>query len=266
MVSIPGCENTVIGSPPGERDRQSIENQHRKRIDRTFAIATKEVTVGQFHKFLDDSPEIQHKYNHVRAPTEDCPQISVTWYEAAAYCRWLSEQEGVPENQMCYPPVEKIQVGMTMPSDYLARTGYRLPTEAEWEYACRSGSQTSRCYGQAESLLDQYAWYAANSEDRSWPVGSLKPNSWGLFDMHGNVQEWCQDGYYDYTRYLGAISSDVEDLSTAEDSTRRILRGGSFGMRSSNVRSAYRNYNRLSNRYDNSGFRIARTITGHTTN
>ena len=83
--------------------------------------------------------------------------------------------------------------GMTIPADVLQRTGYRLPTEAEWEYACRAGAVTSRYYGHSIDLLDAYAWYQANSKDHAWPCGSLFPNDLGLFDMLGNVYEWCQD-------------------------------------------------------------------------
>ena len=111
---------------------------------------------------------------------------------AAAYCNWLSEQEGLPKDQWCYLPNER---GAYTPRDddsrrCLAATGYRLPTEAEWEYACRSGTITSRYYGDSTDLLDKYAWYQANSQDHAWPCGSLLPNDLGLFDMLGNVFEW----------------------------------------------------------------------------
>ena len=160
---------------------------------------------------------------------------------------------------MCYPPIAEIKEGMTLPPDYLSRSGYRLPTEAEWEFACRAGADTSRYYGQADELLDQYAWYVNTSDDRTWPVGSLQPNDMGLFDMQGNVQEWCQEQYVDYSRVLGSVTAEREDTETLKNSVRRILRGGSFGVRSSDVRSAFRSFNRPPNRYDNSGFRVART-------
>src|SRR5262245_18114614 len=106
----------------------------------------------------------------------DEPIIGVTWFEAAQYCRWLSEQERIAKDQMCYPPVDQIKEGMIMPADYLARTGHRLPTEAEWESVCRAGAGTSRHYGVAEELLRDYAWYAQNAHGRAHPVGSKKPN------------------------------------------------------------------------------------------
>ena len=111
------------------------------------------------------------------------------------YCNWLSEQEGLPKDQWCYLPNEAgaYAEGMTIPADVLERTGYRLPTEAEWEYACRAGAVTSRYYGHSIDLLDAYAWYQANSKEHAWTCGSLLPNDLGLFDMLGNVFEWCQD-------------------------------------------------------------------------
>ena len=160
MVVIPGPVEFLMGSPYTQRDRSAFEYLHRKRIGHSFAIASKEVTVRQFREFLRNTPGVKHRYTEKHAPEEDCPQTSVTWYEAAAYCRWLSEQEHIPEDQMCYPPIAEIKEGMTLPSDYLSRTGYRLPTEAEWEFACRAGAETSRYYGEADQLLGQYAWYA----------------------------------------------------------------------------------------------------------
>src|SRR5207245_1595842 len=110
---------------------------------------------------------------------------------------WLSKQEGLPETEWCYEPNPdgKYAEGMKLTADYLRRTGYRLPTEAEWEYACRAGAVTSRYYGQTEELLGKYAWFFGNSQELTWSVGSLKPNDLGLFDMHGNVYCWCQERY-----------------------------------------------------------------------
>src|SRR5439155_12282800 len=119
----------------------------------------------------------------------------VTWYEATAYCNWLSEMEGLPRGQWCYEPNAEGQfsTGMTIAPLAERRTGYRLPTETEWEYACRAGTATSRCYGDAVALLARYAWYSNTGEETWAPVGQLLPNAFGLFDMHGNVPEWCQN-------------------------------------------------------------------------
>src|SRR5215813_8055687 len=110
----------------------------------------------------------------------------VSWYTAAQYCNWLSEREGIPPGQWCYPAHKDIREGMRLFPDALERTGYRLATEAEWEYACRAGTTTPYYFGAAEELLGRYAWYLYSSRDRSWPVGQKRPNDLGLFDMHGN--------------------------------------------------------------------------------
>src|SRR5262249_13183755 len=151
---------------------------------------------AQFQRFLDDKPEIkqQHNYSKKHCPEDECPQGGVTWYEAAAYCNWLSKQEGIPEAEWVYPKHPgDIKEGLIMEKGYLKKAGYGRRREAEWEYACRTGAVTSRYYGTAEALLSEYAWHDKNSSNRTWPVGQLKPNELGLFDGLGNVWQWCQD-------------------------------------------------------------------------
>lgn len=261
MVIIPGPVEFLMGSPGTEAGRGSEERLHRRRIGRSFAIATKEVTVGQFQEFLREDPSIRHGYTKKYAPELNCRQTSVTWYEAAAYCNWLSKQEGIAKDQWCYLPIgERFAEGMKLPPDYLSRTGYRLPTEAEWEYACRALASTSRYFGQCEDLLGKYAWSADTSNDRSWPVASLKPNDAGLFDMHGNVWEWCQEHYVSYSSaQAGKIAEDIEDTQAAQDKNIRVLRGGSFDFLPRFVRSAGRSWLQPSSRSYFIGFRPART-------
>ncbi len=113
---------------------------------------------------------------------------------------------------------------------------FQLPTEAKWEYACRAGSTTRYCFGDDESKLGEYAWYAANSADKTHPVGEKKPNAWGLYDMHGNVWEWCQDWCEHYKE------SPVDDPTGASTGSRRMLRGGSWLYLARQCRSASRLY------------------------
>ncbi len=115
----------------------------------------------------------------------------VTWYDAVRYCRWLTEQEGLPESQQCYP--KDVGPNMKVPDDFLERRGYRLPTEAEWESSCRAGTSTRRFFGDDDSALSDYDWFNKNSDDHLWPVGLKKPNPLGLFDLYGNCCEWCQE-------------------------------------------------------------------------
>ncbi len=258
MVVIPGPVEFQMGSPNTEVGRvggpnDKTEQRHQERIDRSFAIASKEVTVGQFLRFRKE-----RAYNKDYSPSDDHPINKMTWYEAAAYCNWLSGQEKIPEAEWCYEPNEQKQYGpgMKMAKDYLTRTGYRLPSESEWEYACRSGSLTSRYYGEGEDLLGQYAWYGKTTEDKMLPVGSLKPNDLGLFDMLGNAMEWVNDRAFFYKPGL-----DREDTNAQiTNDLNRVLRGGSYLDQASTVRSALRSQLAPSNTFLIFGFRPARTF------
>ena len=141
--------------------------------------------------------------------------------------------------------------------DYLKRTGYRLPTEAEWEYLCRANSVTSRFYGSTNKLLPRYAWYQKNTEKKGEKyfhrVGQKLPNPWGLCDMHGNAWEWCQDWYGEYNE------AAVDDPNGPSSGDQRVLRGGSFFYGPVDCRSAGR-YKHVPNSGSNYiGFRVLRT-------
>jgi formylglycine-generating enzyme required for sulfatase activity len=187
-----------------------------------------------------------------------------SWYHAAAYCNWLSAQEGIGENQWCYEPNAQGQYsqGMNLKANYLSLTGYRLPTEAECEYACRARAVTSRYYGESVELLGKYGWYVGNAGGRSWPVGSLKPNDFGLFDMHGNVWCWCQERYKDYAQGQdGKALEDNEDIQDVNNEEGRPLRGGAFVNTPLYVRTAFRSRDGPAFRNVFIGIRPARTFT-----
>jgi formylglycine-generating enzyme required for sulfatase activity len=155
---------------------------------------------------------------------------------------------------------------MKLKANYLSLTGYRLPTEAEMEYATRAGAGTARYYGETEELLPKYAWYIKNSEDKTWPVGSLKPNDWGLFDVQGHVHTWCQDRSNEYARFqvfgIEEDKEDKEDINSINNNVLRVTRGGAFGNRASDTRSSFRfnDWARNENsRGHSNGFRPART-------
>jgi eukaryotic-like serine/threonine-protein kinase len=249
----------LMGSPKSEADRFPNEAQRRRRIGRRFAIATTEVTKEQFGRFQMARPEIEKMNTDQWVRTDDSPQVAMTWYEAAAYCDWLSEQEGIPREQWCYERNKegKYDAGMKAKQNHLKLTGYRLPTDAEWEYACRAGTVTSRYYGLAESLLSQYA--AANLRGRAMPVGSLKPNDLGLFDMLGNAVEWCFDLNVPDPEQTDKIFDDAPPTQPVDAKGRRVMHGGAFHLPPVYIRCASRFIYQPDHRSNNFGFRPART-------
>ena len=252
---IEGPVEFRMGSPPTETGRLTSDGTPRRiLIPRRYAIAATEVSVRQFRR---SRPDYDHSLRY--GPEEEGPVNGISWYLGAQYCDWLSRQEGLAE---CYEPNERGEyaTGMKIKHDALRLGGYRLPTEAEWEYACRAGAGTSRSYGVSLDLLGRYAWYNATSKDRAWPCGSLQPNELGLFDMLGNVYEWCQDQAGLYTPDNDQDGkSGKSKAKVIVDETLRIVRGGAFPFPSSFVRSASRGRGLPWDRNTYDGFRIART-------
>ncbi len=170
----------------------------------------------------------------------------------------VERREGIPQDQWCYPT--DLRLGMVLPPDALERTGYRLPTEAEWEYACRAGATTIWPHGLSEARLKDYAWSLSNAGRVTHPPGLKPPNDAGLFDALGNASEWCMS--------VADLSFDVNDVRTKEDrlATTTVTetcgldsRGGSFLDPSADIRSANRNIRRLNERLPYFGIRLART-------
>jgi len=256
---IDGPVEFHMGSSPAEPDHLDDELLHRRIIGRRFTISTKEVTVEQYERFLKENPGVGAANNRRFSPDPRGPVSAPSWYDTAAYCNWLSRMENLPE---CYEPNPKRQYaeGMRIRADALERVGYRLPTEAEWEYACRAGAVTSRYYGGSVSLLSRYGFWIQRSEGRAWPCGTLQPNDLGLFDILGNVYEWCLDRKSDYKpSNEGVIVDQITAATTVSDTTPHILRGGGFVDVPSHVRSAQRSWNLPFNRLGVYGFRVART-------
>ncbi len=256
FVIIPGPVEFLMGSPTDEKDREDREIRHRRRIGRSFAIASKAVTLAQFRSLTNDKHEIGEKYTY----DPDLPVVSVSWYQAAAYCNLLSKAENIPQDQWVYETAANGKV-TKLKANYLSLTGYRLPTEAEVEYATRAGAATSRYYGESQELLGYYAWFTKNSADLVQRVGMRKPNDFGLFDMQGNSLSWCQEPFALYRTPKGTEAiEDEEGALVITDTTSRGLRGGSFYTLASNLRSATRN-NLVPTLLDGYiGFRPARTI------
>jgi formylglycine-generating enzyme required for sulfatase activity len=256
-------QTMVIVRGPVEFEMGEGASQHRERIGQSFAVANKEVTVDQFERFLTDNPELRTEYNKSVSPSSQCPQVTVSWYQAAAYCDWLSKQEGLPKEQRCYLPngESRFATGMRLAPRHLRLTGYRLPTESEWECACRAGTKTNYCFGNPEEILVKYGWAQRVAKGRTWLVGSLKPNDFGIFDMHGNAWEWCQDIDLEYSTFaVGKPGKSIDYGTAVEDRDKRSLRGGAFLPDPGYMHSDSRFRHEPNFAYTLDGFRPARTI------
>jgi formylglycine-generating enzyme required for sulfatase activity len=228
LVLIPAGKFTM-GSPPTEDGRFPNEDAHEVEITKPFYLGKYEVKFGQFEKFVG-ATRYQTEGEKARdrdgtwrfpgyIPTSRHPVVGVTWNDAVAFCEWLSRVE---------------------------RKTYRLPTEAEWEYSCRAGTTTRFHSGDDEADLKKVAQYLKHKQP------APEANAWGLFDMHGNVWEWCQD-WYDANYYQ---TSPTKDPQGPLGGSFRVKRGGSFYNDAHHCRAAYRDCFEPWRRTNAIGFRV----------
>jgi formylglycine-generating enzyme required for sulfatase activity len=264
MVYLPGG-TFLMGDEQGNDDEKPV---HRVALD-AFAMGRTPVTWGEYRRFCEDTdshwPEWLEEGSqyHLEKGSEDyytkrgvardavdLPVVGVAWDDAVAYCAWLAERTDRP---------------------------YRLPTEAQWEYACRADTQTRWSFGDDEEHLGDYGWYSKNAQHKLHPVGQKRPNPGGLLDMHGNVWEWCADWYAEdaYSKHAASISTAAADAAASrgeaageyiydptspETGSHRVVRGGSWNDDADDCRSACRDWVGPSNRDDYLGFRLSRTV------
>jgi len=213
----------LVYIPPGEfmMGMRGL-SQHKVRITKGFYMGAYEVTQAQWQEVMATNP------SHYKGV--DLPVDTVSWEDATEFCRKLSQKEGKT---------------------------YRLPTDAEWEYACRAGTTTDYYFGDGYSQVSHYAWYGGNSGHKSHPVGKKKPNGFGLYDMTGNVWEWCSD-WYDEGYYSQSPVDDPKGPSTGSSGQYRVLRGGGCGGDAWPVAS--RSDGSPTYRYDGVGFRVVQDL------
>jgi len=237
MVSIPAGEFTM-GAEDGAVDAKPA---HRVKID-AFLVDAHEVTQELYEKLIGANPS---RRKSPRNPVEQ-----VTWSAAVKFCNARSVQEGLTP---CYD-LKSWQCNFSV-------NGYRLPTEAEWEYACRAGSTAPFHFGDRAEDLKTYAWFDGNSDSKPHAVAQRKPNAWGLYDMAGNVWEWCND-YYAPKYYRTSPSDNPHGPDGGE---KRVLRGGAWSSSSENCTSFVRNCDEAGTTdvcltMDANGFRCVRKL------
>ena len=219
LVLIPAGE-FMMGSPDSDRDGFDWEKpQHKVRITKPFYLGKYLVTQEQWQTVMDSNPSL------LKGPKNPVEQVS--WEDCQKFLGKLNTKSAAGGGK------------------------FQLPSEAQWEYACRAGSKTRYCFGDDEKQLGEYAWYDKNSGGKTHPVGEKKPNAWGLYDMHGGVWEWCADWYKDYKE------SPVDDPMGAATGSFRVFRGGSWYFPAGGCRSAFR-YGNLPGSRRHLGLRVSR--------
>jgi formylglycine-generating enzyme required for sulfatase activity len=222
FVSIPAGA-FEMGSPSNDADRYDDEGPvHQVTIKKAFYMGSYEVTQAQWRAVMGDNPSYY-------TGDDDLPVETVSWDDVQEFIKKLNAKEGTDK--------------------------YRLPSEAEWEYACRAGTTTRYSFGDSDSKLGEYAWYYDNSGSKTHPVGQKKPNPWGLYDMHGNIWEWVQDTYH--SDYNGAPADGSAWAGSGAD---RVNRGGSWSSYARYCRSAIRYFDARGRRNRDLGFRLVREV------
>ncbi len=220
-----------MGSPIAEEGAEDDESQHQVTISKDYFLGMTEVTQGQYEKVMGTNPSSFQKEVIRNSDSSMYPVEQISWKDAVEFCEKLSD----------------------LPEEEKAGRVYRLPTEAEWEYACRAGSKTAYCSGESLESLSDNAWFHSNSENQTHPVEQKKPNALGFCDMHGNVWEWCSDRYGEYPK------ESVIDPIGPREGADRVLRGGSWFNVAAHCRSASRHcyHPSLRNFLNRHGFRVA---------
>jgi formylglycine-generating enzyme required for sulfatase activity len=220
-----------MGSPIEEEGAEDDEEQHQVTISKDYFLGATEVTQGQYEKVMGTNPSSFQKRVIGKSDSSLYPVEQVSWEDAMEFCKKLSD----------------------LPEEKKAGRVYRLPTEAEWEYACRASTKTAYSFGENSESLGDNAWFHSNSDNQTHPVGQKKANALGFCDMHGNVWEWCSDWYGEYP--TGSVIDPIGPTEGAD----RVLRGGSWYNVAAHCRSASRHwyFPSLRNFLNRHGFRVA---------